>query len=100
MKRKEEQLKELRRLQAQIEALRRDLKISSPGTVLYRSSLLVTNNDSVIVEADGFGGATTSIVEGNYPVDYITKVEKWFPSEDLAVDAADEIVEGKRRLDV
>ncbi len=100
MKRKETHLEELRRLQSQVETLRRDLGISAPGTVLYSSSLRITDDDVVVVEADGFGGATTSIVEGNYPVDYITKAEKWFASEEEAINAADDVVDGKAVLDV
>jgi hypothetical protein len=51
----------------------------------------VADDSLLIVEADGFGGATTSIVEGNYPVDYITKFEKAFPTEREAEAAAERV---------
>ena len=53
--------------------------------------LSLSSDGMVIVEADGFGGATISVVEGNYPIDYITKVEKFFPSQKDAEAAAEAI---------
>jgi hypothetical protein len=43
------------------------------------------------VEAEGFGGATTSVVAGNHPADYVTKFERFFPSEIEAESAAEEL---------
>ncbi|MGO8700694.1 MAG: hypothetical protein ACLQVY_23640 [Limisphaerales bacterium] len=50
----------------------------------------------MVVEADGFGGATTRIVEGNYPVDYTTKFEISYPTESEAETAAEEFASHKR----
>ncbi len=85
-----EKLAELRSLQARVDAVRRELGISSPGQILSLSPL-GTDSNVVVVEANGFGGATTSIVEGNYPVDYVTKFEKFFASEKDAGAAAEEL---------
>ena len=69
---RKQKLKQLQRLQA-LDAIRKDLGINASGTVLYSSPLLALEDEVVVVEADGFGGATTCVVEGNYPVDYISK---------------------------
>ena len=95
MKRKSGQLARLKSLQAEIDALRKVLRISAPGEVLYSSPLRALEDKEVVVEADGLGGATTSVVEGNYPVDYFTDFEKHFSSEDEAIIAADDLVEGR-----
>lgn len=87
-----EKLAELRSLQARCDAIRQELEISTPGKVIYMAPVDVSTDDTVVVEADGFGGATTSIVEGNYPVDYFNKFEKSFPSEIEAERAAEEVV--------
>ena len=86
-----EKLHELKSLQSRIDAIRRDLGINPPGEVTYQADLDVTSDDTVVVVADGFGGATTSVVAGNYPVDYTTKFEKFFPREEEAESAAEDI---------
>jgi hypothetical protein len=86
-----QKLKKLRRLQRGVDALRQELRISRPGEVIYEADLDVTSDDTVVVEADGFGGATTSIVRGNYPVDYSTRFEKFFKTETEAETAAEEL---------
>jgi hypothetical protein len=43
------------------------------------------------VEAVGQGDARLLIVEGNYPIDYLIKSERIFPSEDEACQAANEL---------
>ena len=53
----------------------------------------------VVVEADGFGHATTSVVEGDYPFDYFTTFAKTFETEEDAENAAQAIVEGTFSLD-
>ena len=83
-----EKVQELKALQSRIDAIRRELGISPPGEVTYQADLDVTSDDAVVVIADGFGGATTSVVAGNYPVDYTTKFEKFFPSESEAEELA------------
>ena len=84
-------LTELKNLQAKADAIRNALECSPPGEVTYLTALDVTSDDTVVVEADGFGGATTSVVEGNYPVDYIIKFQKFFPTEREAESAAEEL---------
>lgn len=88
----EEKLAELRALQCRVDTLRAELGISPPGKVLYQSCRTVMSDDLVIVAADGFGGATTRIVEGNYPIDYCTNFEKSFASEKMAEAAAEQLV--------
>ena len=83
----------LRRLQTEIDMIRRELGISPPKSVLYLSPLNVTDDKCVVVEANGFGGANVSVVEGNYPIEFVAPYEKEFPSEDDAVEAAQKIVE-------
>ena len=87
----------LKRLQAEVDCIRGKLGISAPNTVLHLSSLDDCGADLVVVEADGFGGATTRNVEGNYPIDYLSRHAKKFDSEKAACDAAAEIVERKRQ---
>ena len=65
--------------------------MSQPGEILYQASRDCIGNDLIIVEANGFGGATTSIVEGNYPIDYYTKFEKSFATEQEAELAAEQL---------
>ena len=91
-----EKLAELRRLQTKADALRQELTISQPGQITYLAPLDVTSDDTVVVEADGFGGATTCVVQGNYPIDYVIKFEKFFPTEGEAEAAAEEVVCDRR----
>lgn len=84
-------LAELRNLQSRADTLRRELGISRPGEVTFLASCNEVGDDIVVVEADGLGGATTSVVDGNYPVDYVTKFERSFPSEREAEAAAEDI---------
>jgi hypothetical protein len=86
----------LERLHRQAESIREELGISSRGEILFSAELHAVGDDLVVVEADGFGRATTSVVVGNYPIDYLTKSEKVFGSEGEALAAAEEIVEGRR----
>jgi hypothetical protein len=86
-----EKLLELRGLQSKADAIREELRINPRGEVIYLASLDVCSNEMVVIEADGFGGATTSVVEGNYPVDYVTKFEKFFLSEGEAESAAEKL---------
>jgi hypothetical protein len=88
------QLAKLKRLQSQIDAIRAKLGISMPGSVLYQSPWLATGDDLIITVADGFGGATTCIVEGNYPIDFCTKFERHFDTEQEAEAAAEAIATG------
>jgi hypothetical protein len=94
-----EKVAELRMLQGRADAIRKDLGISPPGAVLYQSWLNSADEEMVVVEADGLGRATTRVVEGNYPLDYLVISERVFESEISAQDAADAIVEGTLSLD-
>ncbi|MBX3329132.1 MAG: hypothetical protein KF722_01930 [Nitrospira sp.] len=91
MKRYQE-LRRLRRLQSEIDSIRRQLAISSPGAVVYSSPLRSLEDEIVVVEADGMGGATTSVIEGNYPIDFTTKYEERFSSEEKAIRKAENLV--------
>jgi len=84
---------QLRQAQAQADSIRRELGINAPRAVLYLAPLYATDDDVLLVEADGFGEATTSVIEGNYPIDYVTKREKRFLTEEEAVAAAADIIE-------
>lgn len=84
-------LAELRNLQNRADTLRRKLSLSRTGEVIFLASCGGTADDTVIVEADGFGGATTKVVIGNYPVDYVIKFERFFRNEERAAMAAEKI---------
>jgi len=86
-----EKLAELLILQEKTDAIREELKLAPPGKVLFLAPLDVTTEDTVVVEADGFGGATTMVIEGNYPVDYVIKFERLFPREREAENAAEQL---------
>ena len=77
------------RLQNQLDDARKRLNVSAPGTVLYRTDMGYGDDEVALVEADGLGGAVLLVVEGNYPVDYLTKSEKAFSTEAEAVRAAE-----------
>jgi len=86
-----QKLIKLGKLQMKVDAIRRDIEIISPGTVTFLARGDVADEEIVVVEADGFGGATASIVEGNYPVDYVTRFARGFPSEPDAEAAAEAV---------
>lgn len=67
-----QKLNKLARLQRDADTIRQELGISAPGEIIYQAELNLTSDDMLLVEADGFGGATTRVVAGNYPVDYAT----------------------------
>jgi hypothetical protein len=46
----------------------------------------------VVVEADGFGGARLSVVQGNFPIDFVARVQKDFRTEARAVFAAEKLI--------
>ena len=87
-----QRIQNLRRIQQEADALRRELGISPPSAVVYMATANATTDEAIVVEADGFGGATTLVVEGNYPLDYCTKGERAFETEAEAVNAAEQIV--------
>jgi hypothetical protein len=77
------------RLQTQLDSLRKRLKISERGQILYRFDASYCDEEIIFVEADGFGGAVLRVVEGNYPTDFLTRKEQVFQTEDEAVKAAE-----------
>jgi len=83
----------IKRLQARLDRLREERRVSSPSALLYQAFLDSADEEEVVVEADGFGGATTSVVEGNYPIDYNVKKTKKFRTEQAAIEAAEQLVE-------
>lgn len=84
-------LTELKKLQGEIDALRKDLSISRPGEVTFLASRDGSDDEAVVVEADGLGGATVRIVTGNYPVDYYVRFERRFSKERSAETAAENL---------
>lgn len=90
-----DRLSELKNLQSQADAIRKELKISQPGEIIFQATVPSTWDDLIVVEADGFGGANVSIVEGDFPIDYNVKYESDFSSEDEAQEIADQISTGE-----
>ena len=86
-----EKLAELESLQAKGEAIRLELGISAPGQITFLAPYGAAGCEAVVVTANGFGGATASVIDGNYPVDYVTKFAKSFPSEQQAAEAATQV---------
>jgi len=79
----------LRQLSDEAKELRRALAISGEGEVIFKGSL--NFEEDVVVTADGFGGALLEIVEGNHPVNYQQKGQRFY--EDDACDIASRMVE-------
>jgi len=88
---KQDMLEELRLLERRAETIRTDLGISPPARVTFVANRDAIGDEMVVVEADGFGGATVSLVEGNYPVDFLTTFEKFFQTEEEADAAAERV---------
>ena len=76
------------RLQSQLDELRHRLEISERGELIFREYLNSVDDDLVVVEADGLGGAILRVVDGNYPMDYVTREERKFSTETEAEEAA------------
>jgi len=89
----EEMIARLRELQAEADEIRQKLRIGAPSEVLFLSCLNMVDEDIVVVEADGFGGATTKVVEGNYPLDYMALSEEEFSTQAAALAAAAKLVD-------
>ena len=67
--------------------------VSYPGEVIFRASYNIFPDEDLVVEADGAGGATLLVVEGNYPIDYLVKAQHEFDSEEEACEKADQMAE-------
>lgn len=84
-------LKKLAALEEEAKQIRTDLGISQPREVIYQASEDLWSDNEVIVEADGYGGATLLVVEGNYPIDYVAKRQQRYVSENEACDEAERL---------
>lgn len=82
------QLEAITSLQENLDSLRRQLGVADRGVILYRSEPSYADDEFIVVEADGFGGATMRRGEGNYPTDFLTFQELEFATEFDAVRAA------------
>ena len=88
----EESLARLKQLESEASMIRQRLGISKPNAVIFRASANPLDDEDVVVEADGFGGATLSIVEGNYPIDFLSLHETRFATERGAIQAAEGLI--------
>ncbi len=82
-------LKRLRSIELESEKLRKQLGCSRAGEVVFQATRSMWSDEDIIVEADGFGGATLLVVEGNYPISYSIKRQRRFTREDEACEAAE-----------
>lgn len=88
---KSTQFRKLRTLEAESAHIRKSIKVSKAGEILYHAPQSRWSDNDIVVEADGIGGARLLFVDGNYPIDYYIHQEKTFFSEQEACDAAEEI---------
>lgn len=86
-----ESIAKLKQLHSESENIRQRLGISSPNSVIFRASIDPVEDEEVVVEADGFGGAKLSVVEGNYPIDFLSRREMRFATERKAIQAAERL---------
>ena len=89
---KSTQLNHLNQLEKEIAVLRQQLGVSARGEMIFQAPRSMWSAKDVVVEADGEGGATLLIVEGNYPADYLTHKEQAFQTEDEACEAAERMI--------
>jgi hypothetical protein len=92
----EEALSRLKHLHTESERIRQRLCISAPNSVIFRAPINSIDDEEVVVEADGLGGARISVVEGNYPIDFLSLRETEFATEAGAIEAAEQIVNAAR----
>ena len=83
----------LQELDSKATNLRQKLGFSLPNKLLYRARPSMSVGWVAVVEADGKGGAWTSIVEGNFPLDYLALYERHFNSEAEATRVAQDVVQ-------
>lgn len=89
----QEMLTKLKTLDKEANRLRCKLRFAEPNKLLYRSFTSAQETRMVVVEADGHGGAWTSMVEGRFPLDYLVLYEKHFEGEAEAVRLAQDVVQ-------
>jgi hypothetical protein len=80
----------LQELDAASKAIREKFKFSNPDECIWSGDYF---DDELIVEADGYGGATLSRIEGNHPVDYFVHDSMTFDTEDEACRAANALLD-------
>ena len=85
------QLEAITSVQEKLDSLRRQLGVADRGVILYRSEASYADAEFIVVEADGFGGATMRRGVGNYPTDFLTLQELEFATEFDAVRAAEKL---------
>jgi hypothetical protein len=83
------QLDAITSLQEKLDALRKSIGVSDRGCILYRSELSYGEDECLVVEADGLGGAVLRIVDGIYPDNCMIRQELEFATEFDAVKAAE-----------
>jgi hypothetical protein len=88
----DESIARLKELEKESATIRQRLGLSPPNTVIFRASIDPIEDEDLMIEADGFGGATLSIVEGNYPIDFQCLRETRFPTERAAIEAAEHLI--------
>ena len=93
-------LEKLKQLQCEADSIRAELGIVPPGTVTYLAPLNSLSDKTIAIESDGYGGATLMLAEGNYPFDFLTAFEQWFPSEEEASIAAERLQKRGRILEM
>ena len=93
-------LRVLRCIQQTCDQIRRQIGIRAPGEIIARYDVFEDLDSSIIVVADGFGGASVQEVEGNYPVDFLVKNEREFRTEELACAFAQELDQGAAKWEV
>ena len=86
-----EKLAWLKLLDEEAQQLRTELKISKSEEVIFQGD---TPEGLVVVEADGYGGATVMEVEGNYPIDFIRKRDQVCATEEEAEALAEKWLDG------
>ena len=87
------QQEELLKLEQNCQRLRKSLGVSNRGEVIFQAPNSMWSENDIVVEADGIGGAKLLVVGGNYPIDYSTKSEQVFATEDAACEAAEKLLE-------
>jgi len=77
-------------LQKRLDELRKNLGVQPPGALIFSAYQSPEDDERVIVEADGYGGATLRVVVGDYPSDYTTQFEQNYATESSALECAEE----------
>lgn len=82
-------------LQSKLDALRETVGVADRGSLLHRFDVSYGDDECIVVEADGLGGAVLRRVAGRYPADCLSLEEHEYATEFEAVEAAE-----SRRLDI